>query len=100
MNVWIDFFTEIPVEITSPLQDREVTETETTSFKCQLSKPNMKVKWLYDGKEVPRHPRFIKSTHEFDQILTIKSSELGDAGQYQLIADNASTKAVLRVKGD
>ena len=59
----------------------------------------MKVKWLKDGKEVPRHPRFVKSTNEFEQTLAIKSAELGDAGQYQCIADNTSSKAVLRVKG-
>ena len=96
----LDFDTaEIPVEITSSLQDREVVETETTTFNCELSKPDMKVKWLKDGKEVPRHFRFIKSTTNFQQTLTIKNAELGDAGQYQCIADATSSSAILRVKG-
>ena len=87
------------MEILSSLQDREVVETETTTFECELSKPDMKVKWLKDGKEVPRHFRFVKTTKNSQQLLTIKNAELGDAGQYQCIADAASSTAVLRVKG-
>ena len=90
---------EIPVEIVSALDDKDVTENETTTFECEISKPDMKVKWLKDGKEVPRHTRFIKSTKDCYQSLTIKNAELGDAGQYQCIADAVTSTAVLRVKG-
>ena len=83
----------------SSLEDREVFETESVVFECELSKPDVKSKWLKDGKEVPKHFRLIKSTDNFKQLLTIKNAELGDAGQYQCLADSASSTAVLRVKG-
>jgi hypothetical protein len=78
-----------------------VVSVSTTSRSCNddVISTGTKVNWLKDGKEVPRHFRFIKSTTNFQQTLTIKNAELGDAGQYQCIADATSSTAILRVKG-
>ena len=50
-------FAEAPVVFTVPLKDKTVMESETVELTCTLSKPNQPLKWLKNGKPLPKDAR-------------------------------------------
>ena len=48
----LTLLTEAPITFTSPLQDTKVPEKDSILLECEVSKDNVKPKWLKDGKEI------------------------------------------------
>ena len=47
---------------TTPLKDVTIPEEQSVTLECELSKPDQKVKWFKDGKEIkPDRKRGITS---------------------------------------
>lgn len=42
-----------PTEFVRPLTNLRVNEEDTVNFVCELNKPDIRVKWFYDGQPLP-----------------------------------------------
>ena len=92
---------EAPVSFTVPLKDTTVPEEESVTLECELSKPDQKVKWLKDGKEIkPDKKRGIEIKVDGKKhILTIPKSLVDDTGDYTVKCGDVESKAKLTVEG-
>jgi len=94
------FFTEIPVQITTPLQDQEVMEKQEATFVCEVSKPNQTAKWLCNGVEVNiASGRYEVKVDGTQHSLTIKNAEKSDQAQYTVVFADVTSAASLTVTG-
>ncbi len=84
-----------------PLKDVTVKEEETVTLRCELSKPNQKVKWFKNGKEIkPDKKRGIEPKVDVTKhILTIPKSILDDTAEYSVKIGDQETKGKVTVEG-
>ncbi len=96
------FFTETPVTFTSPLKDQNVPEEQSVTLECELSKPDQKVQWLKNGKEIkPDKKRGIMLKVEGTKhILTIPKALVDDTAEYTVKFKDQETKGKLTVEGE
>ena len=92
---------ETKPSFTAPLKDITVPEEESVTLECELSKPDQKVKWFKDGKEIkPDRKRGILSkTDGRKHSLIIPKTETDDTAQYSVKCGEEETKAKLTVEG-
>lgn len=71
-------------------------ETEEAVFECKIAgEPQPEVKWYKDEKEIKAADKHFVQTQQADGTarLTVKDSELKDAGTYKCEATNAAGSA-------
>ncbi|KAL0964073.1 hypothetical protein UPYG_G00318040 [Umbra pygmaea] len=88
---------EPPVTIIKKLEDMRIAEAAMASMDCELSRPNVEVKWMKNGIEVkPRKDLriYAMGRKRFFQIL---KSEVSDSGTYTCDAGDSSTSCNLEV---
>ena len=75
-------------------------EKETTEFSCDISKPNLKVKWLKGDKEIKADKRHDIIVIGNKYVLVIKHGELDDQAEYGIVAEEGvQSTAKLVVEG-
>ncbi len=79
---------ESPLTFTKSLQDSKTTEGEASTLECELSKPDVPVKWQKDGKEVKcdRTKGVSVKLDKRKHSLTISSIKPEDSGKYTVSA--------------
>ncbi len=97
----LSFFAEVSVVFTIPLKDMTVPTDQVVILECELSKPNQKVKWFKDGKEIkPDRKRGIEPKVEGKKhILKIPTAVTEDTAEYTVKFKELETKGKLTVKG-
>ena len=93
---------EAKPSFTAPLKDITVSEEESVTFECELSKPDQKVKWFKNGKEIkPDRKRGISTKIDGQKhSLIIPKTEMDDAAQYSVKYGEEETKGKLLVRGN
>ncbi|CAH1802744.1 unnamed protein product, partial [Owenia fusiformis] len=91
---------ELPVELLTPLEDVSVIEKETINLECEISKPNIKANWFKNGKEIKPSKQVVPKVEGTKHFLTIKESEMDDAGNYSIKLEDVSSKCKVTVKGN
>jgi len=92
---------EVPLQITSPLQDQEVLEKQEATFVCEVSKPNQTARWLRNGVEVVAGGRYEVKVEDTRHSLVIKEAEKSDEAQYSVaFSADLSSAAALTVTGN
>ncbi|XP_013365188.1 PREDICTED: obscurin [Chinchilla lanigera] len=91
--------TELPVTFSRPLQDVVVTQKEKMTLDCELSRPNVTVRWLKDGVELRAGKAVGMTAQGTHRSLVIYCCELGDQGMYVCDAGDAQSSASLKVQG-
>ncbi|XP_042525465.1 obscurin [Dipodomys spectabilis] len=91
--------TELPVHFSRPLQDVVTTQKEKVTLECELSRPNVNVRWLKDGVELRAGKAVGIVAQGTCRSLTIYRCEIGDQGIYVCDAHDAQTSASLKVQG-
>uniref|UniRef100_A0A480QN34 non-specific serine/threonine protein kinase n=1 Tax=Sus scrofa TaxID=9823 RepID=A0A480QN34_PIG len=91
--------TELPVKFSRPLQDVVATEKDKVILDCELSRPNVDVRWLKDGVELRLSKTVGMVAQGSCRSLIIYRCELGDQGVYMCDAHDAQTSASLKVQG-
>ena len=92
---------ETKPEFTTLLKDVTVPEEQSVTLECELSKPDQKVKWLKNGKEIKPdrkreiHPKVEGTKHS----LTIPKTEKDDTAEYSVKIGDEETKGKLTVEG-
>ncbi len=84
------------------LKETTVTENNTVTLECQISKPGHRVIWFKDGKEIKRTDRREIQIDKKDKTwhrLIITKSQLDDEAEYSAKVANDVTKATLWVEG-
>ncbi|XP_023777818.1 obscurin [Cyanistes caeruleus] len=89
--------TELPVRISKPLADVNVTQKLKATFECELSKPNAYVKWFKDGKEIQQSKNIGIISQGNKRSLIIHKCEYEDQGTYTCQAAEDKTSATLKV---
>ncbi len=76
-------------------------EEKNVTMLCELSKPNQKVQWLKNGKEVkPDKKRgIVLKVDGTKHILTIPKALLEDTAEYTVKFKDQTTKGKLTVEG-
>ncbi|XP_046522205.1 obscurin isoform X1 [Equus quagga] len=90
---------ELPVRFTRPLQDVVATEKDKVTLECELSRPNVDVRWLKDGVELQVGKTVGVMAQGACRSLIIYRCELGDQGVYVCDAHDAQSSASLKVQG-
>ena len=102
MMMMLTVDTEVPLEITTPLQDQEVMEKQAATFVCEVSKPNQAARWLRNGVDVVAAAgRYEVQVDGTRHVLTVKDVEKADEAQYSVhfAAADLSSTAALSVTG-
>ena len=70
------------------------------TLECELSKPDQKVKWLKDGKEIKpdRKRNIIPKVEGTKHSLTIPKSMFDDTGVFSVMCGDQETKGKLTVE--
>ncbi|KAJ8012450.1 hypothetical protein DPEC_G00042890 [Dallia pectoralis] len=88
---------ETPVTIIKKLEDMSFPESAMVSMNCELSRPNVEVKWMKNGIKVePRKDLriYAMGRKRFFQILRC---EVSDSGRYTCDAGDSSTSCTIEV---
>ncbi|ELK03225.1 Obscurin [Pteropus alecto] len=91
--------TELPVRFSRLLQDVVATEKDKVTLECELSRPNVDVRWLKDGVELQVGKTVGMVTQGSCRSLIIYRCALEDQGVYVCDAQDAQTSASLKVQG-
>jgi hypothetical protein len=92
-------YPEAPVEFLTPLKDVTVMEKEATCLECELTKPNVKVKWLRDAKEFKPRYGCKKVVDGKRHRLIIDAAELEDGAEYTVSVNDKTSQASITVEG-
>uniref|UniRef100_A0A669QNP8 Obscurin n=1 Tax=Phasianus colchicus TaxID=9054 RepID=A0A669QNP8_PHACC len=90
---------ELPVKISKPLADISVTQKDKVTLECELSRPNVDVKWFKDGKELRQSKKVGIISQGNKRSLIIHKCEYEDQGTYTCQAAEDKTSATLKVHG-
>ncbi len=92
---------ETKITFTSPLKDQTVPEEQSVTLECELSKPDQKVQWLKNGKEIKpdRKRGILPKVEGTKHILTIPKALLDDTAEYTVKLKDQETKGKLTVEG-
>ncbi|XP_053913944.1 obscurin isoform X11 [Cuculus canorus] len=89
--------TELPVRISKPLVDTTVSQKDKVIFECELSRPNVDVKWFKDGKELRQSKKVGIISQGNKRSIVIHKCEYEDQGTYTCEAAGDKTSATLKV---
>ncbi|KAJ8319891.1 hypothetical protein KUTeg_001478 [Tegillarca granosa] len=89
---------ELPPEFTKPLDDMTVKEKDTAKFECELTKPNIPVKWLKNGEEIKPDDHINIVMDSYIHQLVFTDITLADQAKYTCVCGNVSTEATLFVE--
>ena len=84
------------------LKDITVPEEQSVTLECELSKPDQKVKWFKDGKEIkPDKKRgIVLKVDGSKHTLTIPKTLKDDTTEYSVKCGDQETKGKLSVEGE
>lgn len=76
-----------------------VKDKETAIFECEVSLPNVPIKWFVKGQEVTTSPKYSISMNKKVHTLRVESTRKLDAGVVKAVFYQAESKASLTVIG-
>ena len=91
---------ETPADFTNRLRDQKVTEKDTIELVCELTRPNVQVKWMKNGSELRPSDRvkFINEGNIYKCVIT--DACMTDVEQYMcILPDGKKSKAMVTVEG-
>ena len=92
---------ETKPSFTAPLKDVTVSEEESVTLECELSKPDQKVKWFKDGKEIKSDKKrgIVLKVDGTKHTLTIPKALKDDTAEYSVKCEDQESKGKLMVEG-
>ena len=90
----------VPLKFSSLLENKEVMVDETVTFACQMTKPEVNVTWLRDGKPLSlTGERYEKINQDCYFQLVIPKVTVNDSAEYTVKVGELQSTAVLIVNG-
>uniref|UniRef100_A0A672TQ42 Obscurin n=1 Tax=Strigops habroptila TaxID=2489341 RepID=A0A672TQ42_STRHB len=89
---------EKPTEVTKQLEDRTAAEGQDISLSCELSKPDVNIRWYKDGKAIRKSQKYDLHQEGTRAVLIIHDSMVKDSGEYTCETEVSKTKARITVQ--
>lgn len=91
---------ELPVDFEKPLSNQSLTEYDTLTLECIVTKPNKQVKWYFDNQELQANDRCRIEREEKVHRLIISNMGPNDEGNYDVVTESdRKSSAFVSVKG-
>lgn len=91
---------ELPIDFEAPLSNQSLTEYDTLTLECTVTKPNKQVKWFFDSNELKPDDRCRFETDGKVHRLIISNMAPNDEGNYDVITESdRKSSAFVSVKG-
>jgi hypothetical protein len=91
---------ELPIDFEKPLSNQSLTEYDTLTLECIVTKPNRQVKWFFDNQEIQSNDRCRFENDEKIHRLIISNISPNDEGNYDVITESdRKSSAFISVKG-
>lgn len=84
--------------ITKPLEDTTTAFETTVVLECEVDNEKAPVKWMKNGKEITKMPKYLMESKGKKRRLTIFETIPEDEGDYTCVVGDESTVAVLAVE--
>lgn len=94
------FLSEKPTEVTKQLEDKMSASGQDISLSCELSKPDVNIRWYKDGKAIRKSQKYDLQQEGTRAILIIHDSTVKDSGEYTCETEDSKTKARVTVQGE
>ena len=88
------------MEILKPLKDVTVTEGQPFTLECELSKPDVPVRWLKDGELLAASGRCKLIVDGCIHRLEMPQSAVDDEADYTIEVRDKSSKCMVLVEGE
>lgn len=79
---------ELPIDFEKPLSNQSLTEYDTLTLECTVTKANKKVKWFFDSQEIQADDRCRFETDEKVHRLIISNMSPNDEGNYDVVTES------------
>ncbi|GAB0185061.1 obscurin [Grus japonensis] len=89
---------EKPTEVTKQLEDKTSAVGQDISLSCELSKPDVSIRWYKDGKAIRKSQKYDLRQEGTRAILIIHDSTVKDSGEYTCETEFSKTKARITVQ--
>ena len=94
-------YSEATAEFLVPLKPQQVKEMDTATFECEVSKANLKVKWLKGTEEILPSDKYQIAAIGSKYMLTVRNAAMSDACEYTIIVEEGvQSTAQLQVEGN
>lgn len=97
--IYFCFPSEKPTEVTKQLEDKTAAAGQDISLSCELSKPDVSIRWYKDGKAIRKSQKYDLHQEGTRAILIIHDSTVKDSGEYTCETEVSKTKAKITVQG-
>ena len=92
-------YTEVSAEFTAVMEPQKVSEGESATFTCELSKPAKSVVWKKNGKKIENDENFEITSSGAKYTLSLLKTSVHDSGEYTMSIGDKQTSAKLVVNG-
>jgi len=96
---WLQYFSELPPKLITPMTDTTVITGDRATFEIELSKGDAIVRWFKDDIELQFSEHVQLSIDGKRQKLLIYNCENPDAGLYSCKVGNEECSGRLKVEG-
>ena len=79
---------ELPVDFEKPLSNQSLTEYDTLTLECTVTKPNKKVQWFFDNQLLEANDRCRFEIDEKVHRLIISNMSPNDEGNYDVVTES------------
>uniref|UniRef100_H2YLF8 Titin n=1 Tax=Ciona savignyi TaxID=51511 RepID=H2YLF8_CIOSA len=87
------------VEFVTPIHDLVVEEKAKAVFECEISDPDVKVRWYKNGLPITNSDRVTIEANRKIHSVSLPWTLCSDTGSYQVVAEFAKSDAKLTVEG-
>ncbi|KAM7012432.1 obscurin [Tautogolabrus adspersus] len=92
------FVKEKPVHIFRELLNVKAVPGEDAELSCEITKPDVKIRWLKNGHFIRQSPKYEISVEKNLARLLIKNTTIRDSGEYCCEAEGVASRAKLEVR--
>ncbi|XP_037325748.2 obscurin isoform X2 [Pungitius pungitius] len=92
------FVKEKPVHIFRELLNVKAVPGEDAELSCEITKPEVAIRWLKNGHLIKQSPRYEMSVEKNLARLVIKNTTIRDSGEYCCEADGIASRAKLDIR--
>ncbi|XP_050933200.1 LOW QUALITY PROTEIN: obscurin [Lates calcarifer] len=92
------FVKEKPVHIFRDLLNVKAVPGEDAELSCEITKPEVTIRWLKDGHLIRQSPKYEMSVEKNLAWLVIKNTTIRDSGEYCCEAEGIASRAKLEIR--
>lgn len=92
-------FTVEPVQIVTPMKDKECSESENVTFEVEVSHPGIDAFWTFKRQPLKAGPQYKMESKDRQHRLTVMNAMKDEEGEYMFAAGEKMCSSSLTVTG-